>query len=187
VTVDGRLLVSHDGPAWLPAGGRADVVLAGRSATLPEPTCLVRLLVTRDGQMLVVPRRDGRGLDIPTQTVVDGAADHALVSLVVATLGDVRPTALLGYVRNAVPAPSDDYPWPAPDAYFAVWPGRRPRTKRRTLSGWIPLAPRSSWGSGTGGRSLPRCSADLMVRIRVHHARRRLAPMMSVPIATVSP
>ena len=121
MTVDGRVLVSHHGPAWLPAGGRADVVAVGASAAPPEPTCLVRLLVTQDDRMLVVPRRDGRGMDIPTRAVGGGAVHQVLDSLVVDVLGDVRRTVLLGYVRNVVREPPDDYPWPAPDAYFAVW------------------------------------------------------------------
>jgi hypothetical protein len=96
-------------------------VALGPSAALPEPTCLVRLLVTQDGRMLVVPRGDGRGMDIPTRAVGGGAVHRVLDSLVVDVLGDVRRTVLLGYVRNVVREPPDDYPWPAPDAYFAVW------------------------------------------------------------------
>ena len=121
VSVTTRVLVSHDAPGWLPVGGRADVVLAGAAAEVPEPTCLVRLLVTRGGRVLAVPRPDGRGLDIPTRAMVGGAPEASLRSLVVAALGDVHPTTLLGYVRNVVPTPPEDYPWPSPDAYFVVW------------------------------------------------------------------
>ena len=121
MSVTTRVLVSHDGPGWLPLGGRADVVLAGRDAEVPDPTCLVRLLVTRGDRVLAVPRPDGRGLDIPTRAVAGGTPEESLRALAAATLGDVRPVALLGWVRNVVPTPPADYPWPSPEAHFVVW------------------------------------------------------------------
>ena len=46
-------------------------------------------------------------------------------------------SALLGYVRNMVATPADGYPWPVPEAHFAVWVsdleagrGRRARSAR---------------------------------------------------------
>jgi hypothetical protein len=121
-----RVLASHRDAAWLPEGGRADVVLADVDAEVPAPTCLVRLLATRDDQVLTVPRADGDGLDIPTQRVARGAHADALRTLMTRVLGGVHPSMLLGYVRNAVPEAPDDYPWPSPDAYFAVWQCRLP-------------------------------------------------------------
>ncbi len=42
-------------------------------------------------------------------------------TLLVSALGTVQPTVFLGYVRNVVNEPTDDYEWPVPHAYFAVW------------------------------------------------------------------
>ena len=116
-----RVLVSHLDAAWLPKGGRADVVLADGDAAVPTPVCLVRLLVTRAGRMLTLPRSDGGGLDIPTARVERGAHVDCLRSLMIRVLGSLHPTTLLGYVQNVVPDAPDDYPWPSPRAYFAVW------------------------------------------------------------------
>jgi hypothetical protein len=106
--------------AWLPPGGRADVVLA-HDGNVPSPTCLVRLLVTRDRQVLTQRRRDGRGRDIPTRHVGDGDPQDVLLRLMLDVLGGAHPTSLLGYVRNVVPDASEDYPWPCPEAHFVVW------------------------------------------------------------------
>lgn len=113
--------MSNPQPSWLPVGGRADVVLAEADAVPPRPTCLVRLLVMRERKVLAVHRADGRGLDIPTLLVEDGAVDDSLQALVVRVLGKEHPTELLGYVRNTVPGSPADYPWPSPQAHFAVW------------------------------------------------------------------
>lgn len=83
---------------------------------MPTPVCLVRLAVTRDGRVLSVPRAGG-GLDLPTEPVRGG--DHAVA---LRTLLDrERPASPLGFVRNLVPAPPEDYPWPSPEAHFVVW------------------------------------------------------------------
>jgi hypothetical protein len=116
-----RVFFSHKDAAWLPDGGRADVVLAGTDSAPPSPTCVVRLLATRDGNVFTVQRADGKGLDIPTMSVSDGAVDESLEMLMVRVLGSVQPSKLLGYVRNVVPGAPDDYPWPVPHAHFAVW------------------------------------------------------------------
>lgn len=115
-----RVLLSRRDAAWLPDGGRADVVLAGAGAEPPSPTCLVRLLVTRAGRILTVPRADGRGLDLPTRPVGDGDVDGCVQTLMLEAVGRVHPT-LLGWVRNVVPGDPDGYPWPLPKAHFAVW------------------------------------------------------------------
>lgn len=65
------VLFSHPDAAWLPEDGRADVVLAGAHSVPPDPTCVVRLLVTHGGKVLTVDRADGKGLDIPTMAVRD--------------------------------------------------------------------------------------------------------------------
>lgn len=116
-----RVLLSQLDAAWLPDGGRADVILAGTDSVPPSPTCVVRVLATRDGKVFTVHREDGRGLDIPSESVSDGAVDGYLEALMVRVLGSVQPTRLLGYVRNVVPVAPSDYPWPSPHAHFAVW------------------------------------------------------------------
>jgi hypothetical protein len=115
------VLVSHQSAAWLPDGGRADVVLAGVGAVVPSPICLVRLLVTRGSRILVEARSDGRGLDIPSRRVRDGEWQGPVEDLLGQTAGRDRHPRLLGYVRNHVAGAPEDYPWPSPDAYFAVW------------------------------------------------------------------
>lgn len=116
-----QVLVSHPDAAWLPDGGRADVVLAVGPPAVPRPTCLVRLLATRQRQIFTTARADGGGLDIPTLPVGDRVVEDCLHALLVRVLGSMYPTTLLGYVRNVVQGTPDDYPWPSPDAYFVVW------------------------------------------------------------------
>lgn len=116
-----ELLVSVADAAWLPEGGRADVVLAGPDAVPPDPTCLVRVLASRDGKVFTVPRADGKGLDLPTLPVGDGTAHGCLQALMAQVVGSAHPAVLLGYVRNVVPDAPADYPWPSPEAHFAVW------------------------------------------------------------------
>ena len=117
-----RVLVSHPGPPWLPPGSRADVI-ASRQQEPPADTVVVRLLAQSAGAVLVVHRPDG-GLDLPSVTV-DGAPGPSVADAVqhlqVETVGEVAPTELVGYVRNTVPEPPADYPWPAPRACFAVF------------------------------------------------------------------
>lgn len=114
-----EVLVRHDPCAWLPVGATAEVVLA-RGADAPAPTAVVRLLATGDRGVLVVPRADGDGLDLPTRPA--GPDPRAtLAELASDRLGGTPEPALLGYVRNHVPDPPASYPWPAPLAHFAVW------------------------------------------------------------------
>ena len=82
---------------------------------------MVRLLVTRDRQVLTLPRPDGSGLDLPTRRVGDEGVDASLQALLADTLGDPGPAELLGYVRNVVADGGAGYPWPVPHAHFAVW------------------------------------------------------------------
>lgn len=137
MTSQARVLASTQDAPWLPPGGRADVVLASGGEDPPEPTCLVRLLVVHDGGVLVSPRRDGGGLDIPTRRVGGESPDAALRTLAAETPAFAVESALLGYVRNVVATPADGYPWPVPEAHFAVWVsdleagrGRRAHTAR---------------------------------------------------------
>ncbi|SIN44385.1 hypothetical protein [Micromonospora cremea] len=79
------------------------------------------VLATRDGRICTRPRADGRGLDIPTRRVDGLPVEECLRGLLRDTFGGVRPTTLLGYVRNTVAAPTEGCEWPTSEAYFAVW------------------------------------------------------------------
>ncbi len=116
-----RVVMSTPGAPWLPPGSRADVI-ASRQDNPPPNTVVVRAVVRTAGALLVVERADGRGLDLPTRTVDDGqSAEDAL-----AALGDqhgvtAHGATLLGYVRNVVKHPDATYPWPTPNACFALF------------------------------------------------------------------
>jgi hypothetical protein len=110
---------------WLPPGSRADVV-ASRQAEAPAQTVVVRLAVVwRDDsgadRLFVTDRRDrpGRHPDLPFALVADRSPEEE-ARLLADRYGSGDLT-LRGYVRNTVPAPTPDYPWPAPRACFAVW------------------------------------------------------------------
>ena len=82
---------------------------------------MVRLLATRQDEILARPRHDDKGLDIPTVTVGGSVVEDCLSRLIVSALGSLQPATLLGYVRNTVEGLAGNYPWPVPEAYFAVW------------------------------------------------------------------
>ena len=118
-----RVVHQSRDPGWLPPGSRADVV-ASRQEDAPAQTVVVRLAVLgHDGgpaRLLVTPRRDRPGtLDLPFATVGDRSTGEALLDL--RRSHGVEEPRLHGYVRNTVPRPTPDYPWPAPRACFAVW------------------------------------------------------------------
>lgn len=121
-----RVVQSVPAAPWLPPGSRADVI-ASRLERAPANTVLVRLAVLRGRNLLAVARSDG-GLDLPSRTVGDVQVSGALAQLQECVLGAPgRATPrLLGYVRNTVPSPGPDYPWPAPQACFAVFLARDP-------------------------------------------------------------
>jgi len=106
---------------WLPAGSRADVI-ASRQPEPPASTVVVRLALLRGPDLLVLERLTG-GLDLPSAPVGHLTPGGALTRLleVVAGPGHGLAPQLLGYVRNTVPQPDADYPWPVPKACFAVW------------------------------------------------------------------
>jgi hypothetical protein len=139
VAADVTVLLRHDPCPWLPPGGVAEVVAYDGPAA-PEPTAVVRLLVTAGDAVLVVPRPDGRGPDLPT-TTVGGTVEDALALLVERHLDGAALPRLVGFVRNTVPEPPPDYPWPAPVAHFAVWHAAVDRAAARQGS-W--LAPRDA-------------------------------------------
>ncbi|WP_239073185.1 NUDIX hydrolase [Sediminihabitans luteus] len=126
----------HHAPGWLPAGSRADVV-RDPGGDVPSPTCLVRLLLERDGEVFCVPREDGATrLDLPTRVV--GALDPQVVADALAreVVGHGARPELLGYVRNVVTTPDAGYPWPAPLAHFTVWAVRGVPAVAGT---WVPV------------------------------------------------
>ena len=129
---------------WLPPGSRADVI-ASRQDEAPANTVVVRLALRRGSEVFVVARPDG-GWDLPSRPVGDDAPWGALGALVRDLTGDpaALTATLLGYVRNTVPTPDADYPWPAPKACFAVYTDRVRRADDLATGLWLsPDAARS--------------------------------------------
>ena len=133
-----RVVRAVPGAPWLPPGSRADVI-ASRQDEPPANTVVVRLALRRGTDLLVVERRDG-GWDLPSSPVDGQAPATAVRDLAERLLGgpSARPPALAGYVRNTVPSPTPDYPWPVPKACFAVYAGARPPSDAVTSRGrWL--------------------------------------------------
>jgi hypothetical protein len=88
-----------------------------------EPTGLVRLLVLRGVEVFCRPRAEDGRLDLPTRRVADGERPRRAVGELATLVLGARPATVRpsGYVRNLVPSPGPDYPWPAPVACFSVW------------------------------------------------------------------
>jgi hypothetical protein len=139
---------------WLPPGSRADVITS-RQDDPPANTVVVRLAVFRGADLLVVERSDG-GWDLPSRLVVDQTPVHAVRELAVEVLGGaVQATApalsptLAGYVRNTVPSPSPDYPWPTPKACFAVYTDHFAGDPAAVGGRWLPS---DQWPTALGQR-----------------------------------
>jgi hypothetical protein len=116
-----RVVAAIPGAPWLPPGSRADVI-ASRQVEAPATTVVVRLALRWGPDLLVVERADG-GWDLPSRRAGNAGPPAALGELerdVLGGTGRLTPT-LLGYVRNTVPVPTSDYPWPVPKACFAVF------------------------------------------------------------------
>ncbi|WP_157606228.1 MULTISPECIES: DUF4031 domain-containing protein [unclassified Phycicoccus] len=121
---------------WLPPGSRADVI-ASRQDDAPANTVVVRLVLLRGPDLLVVERPDG-GADLPSRRVGDGSVPEAVGELVRELLGSPAALAphLVGYVRNTVPTPDDGYPWPTPKACFAVFADRILESDDASVGTW---------------------------------------------------
>ena len=132
-----RVVHSVPGAPWLPVGSRADVI-ASRQEEPPAHTVVVRLALWQAGRLLVLQRLGG-GLDLPSAPVGRLAVDDALHRLYSIVVGAPARESLrlLGYVRNAVPAPDDTYKWPVPQACFAVWTDTLPEGTRVMAGTWI--------------------------------------------------
>lgn len=116
-----RVVMSTPDASWLPPGGRADVI-ASRQDNPPPNTVMVRAVVRGSRGLLVVERPDGRGLDLPSRAVAAGETAEDAFRGLYADLGvSADGASLLGYVRNVVRAPDADYPWPVPNACFALF------------------------------------------------------------------
>ncbi|NNU27099.1 NUDIX hydrolase [Isoptericola sediminis] len=88
----------------------------------PVPVGLVRLLLRRSGTVFVVPREGSGKPDLPTSEVLDLGDGRATAERLAATVvGEGGGPTLLGYVRNSVEVPDEQYPWPLPRAHFCVW------------------------------------------------------------------
>jgi hypothetical protein len=139
-----RVVEAVPGAPWLPPGSRADVI-ASRQAEAPANTVVVRLALLRGPDLLVVERSDG-GWDLPSLAVGDQSPVAALAALVedlVGATAALSPSALsptlLGYVRNTVPSPDVDYPWPVPKACFAVYTDRVAPADLAGVGTWVSL------------------------------------------------
>jgi hypothetical protein len=129
------LAETPDAP-WLPRGGRAEVIRAGRPAA---PTALVRLLLHDGDRVFCIPREDSGRPDLPTRRTARGDSDGTatISDLAAATVGAGVPLSHLGYVRNTVVSAARGYAWPTPHAHFSVWTCAR----SPVIDGaWIPLA-----------------------------------------------
>jgi len=132
-----RVLATVREPSWLPPGSRADVI-SSRQDDPPASTVVVRLAVRRGTDLLVLERRGG-GLELPSAPVGSLPPLEARDRLAAVVLGDATATGLelLGYVRNTVPQPDADYPWPAPQASFAVFTVRLPPSAHVAAGTWL--------------------------------------------------
>lgn len=121
-----RVIHSVPDAPWLPPGSRADVI-ASRHEVVPANTVVVQLALVHDEDLFVVAGPDG-GLDLPSGLVADVSAAAAVDELHRSMLGMAGGGAtaprLLGYVRNTVPHADPGYPWPTPQACFAVFAQR---------------------------------------------------------------
>ncbi|NNG38738.1 NUDIX hydrolase [Flexivirga sp. ID2601S] len=127
---DQRLVAETPEAPWLPPGSTAEV-WAGADCDTPDPSIIVRLLITRLGdetEFFCVPTP--KGPDLPTRFLGPGAerssADDGLRHLQQETVDDAESsTRCVGFVRNVVPHPDGDYPHPTPDAYVPVFAAER--------------------------------------------------------------
>ena len=139
-----RVIQAVPGAPWLPPGSRADVI-SSRQDEAPANTVVVRLALMRGPDLLVVQRPDG-GTDLPSALVGERSPAQALAMLVDDLTGpprDVGQTGtaprLVGYVRNTVPSPDADYPWPAPKACFALYASELPSAVVTDSGAWLAL------------------------------------------------
>ena len=122
-----RLLGTTVGAPRLPPGSDAEVWV-GDLDSLPKPSIIVRLLLTRhagDGPARFFCVPGAKGLDLPTRFLEPGPerSDPAIgVGRLVAQLLGVREvgTHCVGFVRNVVRQPGTGYPHPVPWAHVPV-------------------------------------------------------------------
>lgn len=136
-----KVIASLPDAPWLPPGSRADVI-ASRQENPPSHTVVVRLALFRGDDLLVLDRSDGGGADLPSAPVGDATPAQALDLLhrVVAGADAPPDLRLIGYVRNVVPQPGDDYPWPTPSAAFTVWQSEVGPDESVLAGRWLPPA-----------------------------------------------
>lgn len=137
-----RVVLSTPGAPWLPPGSRADVI-ASRQDNPPPRTVVVRAAVRDARRLFVVARADERGLDLPTRAVGESETAEDALRALCRDLGvSSEGATLLGYVRNVVPQPDDAYPWPTPNACFAIFTvaNHGPESMSSAPPGtWLPL------------------------------------------------
>ena len=135
-----RVVLAVPDAPWLPPGSRADVIRS-RQDEAPTNTVVVRLALRRGSDLFVVERAD-RGWDLPSQAVGGALPLTALGDLVRELVGGAAPLAptLVGYVRNTVPTPDADYPWPTPKACFSVYTDDVATDLPAAAGRWLSLA-----------------------------------------------
>lgn len=123
-----RRIVSTENAPWLPPGSCAEV-WAGDDCRAPEPSIIVRLLLTSadaDARRTFFCVLTPKGPDLPTLFLGRGpermSLDAGLAELQRRTLGrEGLQLRCVGYVRNVVPSPDASYPHPTPHAHVPVF------------------------------------------------------------------
>jgi hypothetical protein len=122
-----RLLQSLPDAPWLPQGSAAEA-WASAGPGQSDPVAIVRLLLVRPGsgeraQFFCVDT--DRGLDLPTRWLGGAGSQESpadgLARLLVDVVGGPVPTRCVGWIRNVVPEPDEDYALPTPYACVPVY------------------------------------------------------------------
>ncbi|WP_218713408.1 hypothetical protein [Arthrobacter sp. BF1] len=123
---DARLMTTA--PAlWLPQGSSAETWV-GHDCQVREPVIVTRLLIVRRNsgsalEFFCVP--SPKGANLPTRYLL---ADHAEESSLDGTAKLIREifghtalaTRCVGFIRNVVPSPDENYKYPSPWAHIPV-------------------------------------------------------------------
>lgn len=126
MTAERKIATTLDAP-WLPPGSSAEVWV-GHNCQVAEPVIVTRLLLVRRSPSAVleffcVPTP--RGPNLPTRYLWADHADRTLPNGATDLMQDVfgrtdLTTRCVGFIRNVVPTPDADYPYPSPWAHVPV-------------------------------------------------------------------
>ena len=122
-----RLLQTLSDAPWLPPGSAAEA-WASAGPGPADPVVIIRLLLARrapDGRREFFCVGTDRGLDLPTRRLgATGAPEppaYGLARLLTDVVGGPVRTRCVGWIRNVVPDPDEDYALPAPYACVTVY------------------------------------------------------------------